>query len=559
MAPLMEQKPKQRYNGSMIAANSTNNITRARRRRDDDSSDEHRRALLFLRPSRRRRGGKIAESATRTTLVTAFLFLSLLFLLGGANAKSNNLLRSENVFGWQKEPSRQQQLSTKSRRHSLSSISPGPIQTTTTSPLRRSENVFGWQKQNTPPSSRRRRSNSNDKKRSIINISYNNEGGKNYYSHNEKDSKTNIKQLNIPPNINVKLQPRKKELWLPWPLGSLRNDFHRFAIEQQQRNDRQSSTPQHQSQQQRLKNYYCDDEGYHQQESNNNNNVFNQGREWATKLLQRGELMFKGTIIGGGGGGGGDVVDKEMETNHQQPQSGYWIKDMTTPMATASATMGKKDSSSKNNKNSRRYGKVDENNDENNSSSSNDDSSSSDRDVLFQYLKLQASIRLRQLGYVGSDFSVHLPPASPTLLLLYMLPTKQDPLRRLVKFTMTSAAVSWMHSEATKYRRLAPLPVMRGCNVREPNLPPFLPEVREVVVKEDEKKKSSSIDVVMISDNKDKEDSSGGGNSKSSSKARAEEKGPKVDQGSNDNDDDSSSSTQQLPSLLPLMQTPDMH
>lgn len=33
-----------------------------------------------------------------------------------------------------------------------------------------------------------------------------------------------------------------------------------------------------------------------------------------------------------------------------------------------------------------------------------------------------------------------------------------------------------MHSEATKYRRFSPLPVMMGVNVRRPNLPPFLPE-----------------------------------------------------------------------------------
>ncbi len=77
---------------------------------------------------------------------------------------------------------------------------------------------------------------------------------------------------------------------------------------------------------------------------------------------------------------------------------------------------------------------------------------------------------------VGSDFSIHLPPSSPALLLLYMLPSKQDPLRRMVKFTMMGATISWMHSEATKYRRFAPLPAMKKLNVRQPELPPFLPE-----------------------------------------------------------------------------------
>ena len=77
---------------------------------------------------------------------------------------------------------------------------------------------------------------------------------------------------------------------------------------------------------------------------------------------------------------------------------------------------------------------------------------------------------------VGSDFSIHLPPAAPVLLFYYMLPSKQDPIRRLVKYSLTGATLSWMHSEATKYRRFSPLPIMKGVNIRQPNLPPFLPE-----------------------------------------------------------------------------------
>ena len=80
------------------------------------------------------------------------------------------------------------------------------------------------------------------------------------------------------------------------------------------------------------------------------------------------------------------------------------------------------------------------------------------------------------LTKVGSDLSVHLPPASPILLFYYFYPSKQDPIRRLVKYTVAGAALSWMHAEATKYRRFSPLPSMRGVNVRQPNLPPFLPE-----------------------------------------------------------------------------------
>ncbi len=455
---------------------------------------------MLLRPSRRRHGERIA---VRSAL---FLPLLLVLLLRGVNAK-NNLQQSENVFGWQR-PSRQlqQQHSLRNRRHSLKS-SPGPT-IKTSSPLRRSQNVFGWQTTENIQS-RRSSANSNNR-RSIINTgnnSNNKDDEKVNNSNNEKAHKQ--QQMNIVSPGNIKLQPRKKELWLPWPLGSLRNDFYKFASEQR---DGHSATQREslQSQQKRLRNYYSD-EGYQEP------NVFDQGREWATRLLQRGESMIRGTI-------GGNANESDVE-NQQKQQ--YWIKDTTTPMATASATMSKKDSKSKN---ARRYGKVARGGEETDKTS---DSSSSDRDILFQYLKLQASIRLRQLGYVGSDFSVHLPPASPSLLLLYMLPRKQDPLRRLVKFTMSTAAVSWMHSEATKYRRLAPLPVMKGCNVREPKLPPFLPEER---VEEDEKKMSS--EVVIEKKNED----SGSGKSKSKA-GKEDEKVAKVDKSSDDDSDDSSSST----------------
>ena len=77
---------------------------------------------------------------------------------------------------------------------------------------------------------------------------------------------------------------------------------------------------------------------------------------------------------------------------------------------------------------------------------------------------------------MGSDVSVHLPPAAPILLFYYYLPSKIDPLRRLVKYTCAGACLSWMHSEATKYRRFSPLPGMQGANVRKGPRVPFLPE-----------------------------------------------------------------------------------
>lgn len=521
------------------------NTTHARRRRD---SDEHKIALMMLlRPSSRRRRRRMGFASSCLPL----LLLLLLLRGGGVNAKKNNLQHSTNVFGWQRSSSRQlqqqqqQQHLLRNRRHALQS-SPGPT-ITSTSRLRRSQNVFGWQTTTTAKNIQSRRGsssssgNNHNNRRSIINTgsnnnNNNNEDANNTNYNNEKAQHKQQKNIVVvSPGNHIKLQPRKKELWLPWPLGSLRNDYYKFASEQRDGHSTQQDERFQSSQQQkRLRNYYSDNnEGYQEQEPNN---VFDQGREWAMRLLQRGESMIRGTIIGGGG----NVNESEVENEQpQQQQQGYWIKDTTTPMATASATMSNKKDSSKS-KNSRRG--ENDGNDKNSSSTNTDSSSSSDRDILFQYLKLQASIRLRQLGYVGSDFSVHLPPASPTLLLLYMLPRKQDPLRRLVKFTMTSAAVSWMHSEATKYRRLAPLPVMKGCNVREPNLPPFLPEER---VEEDDYDKKKMSGEVMI-EKKKNEGSSGSSGSKSKSKAAKEEEEEKVNKSNDDpasGVDSSSSST----------------
>jgi hypothetical protein len=102
-----------------------------------------------------------------------------------------------------------------------------------------------------------------------------------------------------------------------------------------------------------------------------------------------------------------------------------------------------------------------------------------DRDMLLWYLHLWASVCVRQLGYVGSDFSMHLPPASPALLFYFALPSRRDPMRRLVLYAVAGAALSWMHAKCTKYRRFSPLPGMRGVNVQRPDLPTFLPPEEE--------------------------------------------------------------------------------
>ncbi len=102
-----------------------------------------------------------------------------------------------------------------------------------------------------------------------------------------------------------------------------------------------------------------------------------------------------------------------------------------------------------------------------------------DRDVLLRYLRLRASVRVRQLGNVGSNFSVHLPPESPALLFYFALPSRHDPMRRLVRYAVAGTALSWMHAKCTKYCRFSPLPGMRGVNMQRPDLPPFLPPEEE--------------------------------------------------------------------------------
>ncbi|KAL7457051.1 hypothetical protein ACHAWC_008546 [Mediolabrus comicus] len=87
---------------------------------------------------------------------------------------------------------------------------------------------------------------------------------------------------------------------------------------------------------------------------------------------------------------------------------------------------------------------------------------------------------------------------------------------------------------------------MKGCNVREPNLPPFLPEERPVLLEEVDEKK-------LGNDGVGKDKGSGSSGSSSSSKAkeggRAKEKeGPTAaatTTGSSDNDDDEDSSSTQ--------------
>jgi len=396
--------------------------------------------------------------------ITVLLLLTSLFGVDVVYAQKKGLHRRENVFGWQKGRRPPFSSTGNIRRYSR-------IQTKSPfSALRRSENVFGWQLQpqkhrKTHISfSRRRIISSGGTTRNIINtsITRNSQNPQNvsFDNNSSSSSETHFNNFNISPP-NIKIQPRKKELWLPWPLGALRNDFYRFAEEHQ----RDTVGYKIVNENDQGKNHR-DDMRYTQQVQKSDG-ILNHGMDWAAQMIQSGRSLIHLPIFRGRNT---DYSESNKSANPQpQPQPRYWIKDNTTSMATASAAIKKKIIGDGNgNGFDHRGGQL--------SQKEHANDQSWHQSMLVKYLKLQACVRLRQLSYVGSDFSIHLPPSSPALLLLYMLPSKQDPLRRMVKFTMMGATISWMHSEATKYRRFAPLPEMKKMNVRKPGLPPFLPE-----------------------------------------------------------------------------------
>ena len=216
---------------------------------------------------------------------------------------------------------------------------------------------------------------------------------------------------------SIKLEPRKRELWLPWPLDKIRDDYSKFA-------------------QDRAANHTV-------QTDSNDDEEERAARRETSSALSRGFRQLASIC-------------------HYSPRSGsnptdvqqHWSRQAISPLAVAKR---------------QRIRGGDE---------GKSDRGALDKNVMMQYVKLQAEIRLRQLSFIASDLSVHLPVASPVLLAAYFLPSRRhDPLRRLLKYAMTLTAVSWMQSEATKYRRLNELPCMKDFNLRSPELPPFLPEV----------------------------------------------------------------------------------
>jgi hypothetical protein len=209
----------------------------------------------------------------------------------------SNLLRAENVFGWQdKSPPRHN-----NKRTSNPYKSP---QHSTTSPPRRSENVFHWQAP----------------KYNVIHA-----------------SSKSIESTN--PLNNIKLQPRKKELWLPWPLGELRKDYHRFAEQHLRQSEVVHQTPKLQE--------------------DNAPSLLQQSKKWANRFFQR---------------------NPSAARNIKEPDK-YWIKETTTPMATASA----------NREEEKQRGKK--------AVSRGGGEKQWDHEMIFKYVKLQMKVRLRQLGY----------------------------------------------------------------------------------------------------------------------------------------------------------------
>lgn len=107
---------------------------------------------------------------------------------------------------------------------------------------------------------------------------------------------------------------------------------------------------------------------------------------------------------------------------------------------------------------------------------------------LSKFIKVKARGSLVQMQQMGSALSFHLPPAAPPLLLLALLPAKQNPSSIIApqihsiaqKAALTSlsiAVLSWADYEVRKKKRLTPLPLSdQYRDIRKAILPPFLPE-----------------------------------------------------------------------------------
>jgi hypothetical protein len=214
----------------------------------------------------------------------------------------------------------------------------------------------------------------------------------------------------VPPIKRIVPQPRKKELWLPWPLGAIRNDFYSFAASEEEEEHRRHGWNEegvvvggrqqpHQHQQQHLP--------WQQQWQIQPDSILHRSRDWATKMLHRGGGSLRRRMHGNSSEVDFSSTETSIGNNNMEYGSNprlYWSKDSTTSMATASATMGKKDKKQPNKlgmQQKQQQQKYDGTvrGGENNAMDPSENAKHFDKDVVLRYLKLQASVRLRQLGY----------------------------------------------------------------------------------------------------------------------------------------------------------------
>ncbi len=252
---------------------------------------------------------------------------------------------------------------------------------------------------------------------------YDNDNDKSGEFGGRSTSSTPLKKVLSPPSVvpPIKLkvpQPRKKELWLPWPLGAIRNDFYSFAESEEQLRQRQRPTKEEGSGERIWRKQHQQPQ-WPQWQIIEQNSIIHRSRDWASKMLHRGGGSLRMTHFpslfhdkkaekedDGFTTSGRDIGHKNIEHGSVQR---YWSKDPTTSMATASAT-GKKGKNNKifekqtNNLGIKRPHQQQQyegtvRGGENSELEPSRSGKTFDKDVVFRYLKLQASVRLRQLGY----------------------------------------------------------------------------------------------------------------------------------------------------------------
>mmetsp|Transcript_26222 Transcript_26222/g.56818 ORF Transcript_26222/g.56818 Transcript_26222/m.56818 type:complete len:1082 (-) Transcript_26222:41-3286(-) len=120
-----------------------------------------------------------------------------------------------------------------------------------------------------------------------------------------------------------------------------------------------------------------------------------------------------------------------------------------------------------------------------------------DAKLIWRYLSHRAVVAARVFRQVSTDVSFHLPPAAPPLLLIALLPSRQNAreaadavtrtairqgsssfVRRVSLTSLGVAVISWAHYEIRQQKRLVPLPLREEYrDYKKAVLPPFLPPI----------------------------------------------------------------------------------